>query len=205
MIPDRLNPQWTNPQLRESVLSSGVGRRGRETHASAVLEVVEEDMETLALDTIVLDDNTGASDDFPGVALTVDLAETSPGAEDFCVADLDEVDLVLCAQGLDELDVLCLCAGLDEDAEVGLALVEGLGTLAEPAGEAVVHEGVFQNLLCGSGEKWEKEIKSVETDLKGFLDGKLSLGCGFGGDVDLGGGGVNGNVISSVGHPGQRR
>ena len=104
-------------------------------------------MEALRLDTVVLDDNARAPNDLAGVALTVDLAETSPGTEDLGVADLDEVDLVLSAEGLNELDVLGLRAGLDENAKVGLTLVEGLGTLAETASETVVNECVLQNLL----------------------------------------------------------
>ena len=112
-----------------------------------VLEVVKEDVETLGLDTVVLDDDARAADDLAGVALTVDLAETSPGAEDLGVTNLDEVDLVLGTESLDELDVLGLRAGLDEDAKVGLTLVEGLGALTETAGETVVNEGVLQDLL----------------------------------------------------------
>jgi len=38
-------------------------------------------VETLALNTIVLHDNTAASNDLTGVALTVDFAEAGPGAE----------------------------------------------------------------------------------------------------------------------------
>ena len=119
---------------------------GQDTHSS-VLEVVEEDVETLALDAVVLDDNARAADNLAGVTLTVDLAEAGPGAEDLRVSDLDQVDLVLSAKRLNELEVLGLSAGLDEHAEVSLALVEGLGTLAETASEAVVDEGVLQNLL----------------------------------------------------------
>ena len=115
-----------------------------------VLEVVEEDVQALGLDTVVLDDDARAADDLAGVALAVDLAETGPGAEDLRVTNLDEVDLVLRAKSLDELDVLGLCASLDEHAEVGLPLVERLGAFAETAREAVVLERVLQNLLCGS-------------------------------------------------------
>ena len=113
----------------------------------AVLEVVEEDVKTLGLNTVVLDDNARAADDLARVALTVDLAETGPGAEHLRVTDLDQVDLVLRAEGLDELDVLGLSAGLDEDAKVSLTLVESLGTLAETTSETVVNECVLQNLL----------------------------------------------------------
>ena len=113
----------------------------------AVLEVVEEDVKTLGLNTVVLDDNARAADDLARVALTVDLAETGPGAEHLRVTDLDQVDLVLRAEGLDELDVLGLSARLDEDAQVRLALVKRLRALAETASETVVDEGVLQDLL----------------------------------------------------------
>ena len=104
-------------------------------------------METLALHAVVLDDDTGAPDDLAGVALTVDLAETSPGTEDLGVTDLDQVDLVLRAECLNQLDVLGLRARLDEDAQVGLTLVQRLSTLAKTASKTVVDEGVLQNLL----------------------------------------------------------
>ena len=120
--------------------------RRERTHLT-VLEVVEEDVETLRLDAVVLDDDARAADDLAGVALTVDLAETSPGTEDLGVTDVDEVDLVLGTESLNELDVLGLRAGLDEDAKVGLTLVEGLGALTETTGETVVNECVLQNLL----------------------------------------------------------
>ena len=104
-------------------------------------------MQTLTLDTIVLDDDARAANDLAGVALTVDLAETSPGTEQLGVGDLNQVNLVLGAEGLDELDVLGLRARLDEDAQVSLTLVERLGALAQTTSKTVVDEGVLQNLL----------------------------------------------------------
>ena len=104
-------------------------------------------MEALRLDTVVLDDNARAPNDLAGVALTVDLAETSPGTEDLSVTNLDEVNLVLSTEGLNELDVLGFSTSLDKDAKVGLTLIEGLRALAETAGETVVDKGVLQDLL----------------------------------------------------------
>lgn len=118
--------------------------RERDTHVPerdgslAGLEVVEEDLEAGGLGTVVGDDNARAADDLAGLALTVDLRETGPLAEDLGVRDLDELDVVLGAESLDELRVLGLGDGLDENAEVGLALVEGLGRLAETAGKTVL-------------------------------------------------------------------
>lgn len=106
----------------------------------------EEDVETLALLTVVTDDNARAADDLSGVALTVDLAQTSPGAEGLGVRDLEEVNLVLGAESLDELDVLLLVARLDEDAEVGLAAVKGLGALAQATGKTVVDQSLLEDL-----------------------------------------------------------
>ena len=104
-------------------------------------------MQALGLNTVVLDDDARAADDLARVALTVDLAETGPGAEHLRVSDLDQVDLVLRAEGLDELDVLGLSARLEEDAQVRLALVKRLRALAETASETVVDESVLQDLL----------------------------------------------------------
>lgn len=117
------------------------------THLSTVLEVVQEDMQPLALDTIVLDNDTRAPDDLARVSLLVDLAQASPGAEYLSISNLDQVDFVLGTEGLDELDVLGFGACLDEHAKVSLALVQGLGALAQATGEPIVHESVLQNLL----------------------------------------------------------
>jgi hypothetical protein len=65
------------------------------------------------------------------------------------VGDLDERDLVLGAQGNDELLVCLLLARLIEDAHVGLATVEGLGGLAQTAGESVVDESELEDTLEG--------------------------------------------------------
>lgn len=104
----------------------------------AGLEVVEEDLEASGLGTVVGDDNARAADDLARLALTVDLGETGPLAKDLGVGDLDELDVVLGAEGLNELRVLGLGDSLDENTEVSLALVEGLGGLAETTGKTVV-------------------------------------------------------------------
>ena len=162
-------------------------------------------MQALRLNTVVLDDDAGAADDLARVALTVDLAETSPGAEDLRVTNLDEVDLVLSAEGLDELDILGLSARLDEDAQVRLALVKGLRTLAETTSETVVNKSVLQNLLHGREARYQDltgiaREEGEPTDLKSVLNGKLALGSlsgslNFDGGVDL-------DFIRSVRHPG---
>jgi hypothetical protein len=104
-------------------------------------------VEALALGSVLLDDNAAASNNLSGVALTVDLAETSPGAQDLCISNFDQVDLMLRAKSLDKFDVFRFGASLDENAQVGLTLVQGLGALAETASKAVVDESVLQHLL----------------------------------------------------------
>lgn len=76
---------------------------------------------------------------------------------------------------------LTLGDSLDEDTEVGLALVEGLGALAETTGKTVVDQGDLENAL------------------ERIVDGHLAA-AGLGGDLDilgLGDGGV-GNGLFSV-------
>lgn len=106
-------------------------------------------MQPLALNAVVLDDDTRAPDDLARVALLVDLAQASPGAKYLCISNLDQVDFVLGTEGLDELDVLGLGACLDEYTEVSLALVQGLGTLAQTTREPIVYERILQHLLRG--------------------------------------------------------
>ena len=153
MIPDRLCPQRAELSVEGVcfVITTKQPIRNFESRCGylhlTVLEVVQENVQALAVSTVVLDDDARAANDLAGVTFLVDLAETSPGTEDLGVTDLDEVNLVLSTEGLDELDVLGLSAGLDEDAKVSLTLVESLGTLAETTSETVVNECVLQNLL----------------------------------------------------------
>ena len=116
-----------------------------------VFEVVDEDVETLALFTIILDNDARAADDLAGVTLLVDLAKTSPLTENLRVTDLDQVDLVFGTECLNQLDVLGLGTGLDEDTQVSLAFIEGLGGFAKAAGETIVNESSLQNFLQYDG------------------------------------------------------
>jgi hypothetical protein len=104
-------------------------------------------VQTFALATVVLNNDAGATDDLARVALSVDLAQTGPSAEDLGVTNLDEVDFVLSAKSLNESEVLGLSAGLYENAQVSLAFIESLGGFTETAGEPVMDEGVLQDLL----------------------------------------------------------
>jgi hypothetical protein len=63
------------------------------------------------------------------------------------VRNLDERDLVLGAERNNELLVRLLLASLVQNAHVRLATVEGLGSLTETAGKAVVDEGELEDAL----------------------------------------------------------
>lgn len=114
------------------------------------------------------------------------LTETSPLAELLAIGNLDEGDLVLGAQGDDELLVSLLLAGLVQDTHVSLATVEGLGSLTETAGEAVVHQSQLQDTL------------------EGIENRHLALGGGIGRDFDLIGGDGGSVVLFYVRLSGQQ-
>lgn len=115
----------------------------------AACKVVEEDIESLGLLTVVLDDNARAVENFSWSTIPVDLAESDPLADHLAISDLDEVDLVLIAESLDELDVLLLGASFVQDAEMGLTLVKSLGALAQTTSKTVVDHGLLENLFEG--------------------------------------------------------
>src|ERR1700691_329378 len=66
----------------------------------AVLEVVKQNIETFALNTILLYYDAGASNYLPRVTLPVDLAQSVPSTENLCIPDLDHIDFVLGTEGL---------------------------------------------------------------------------------------------------------
>lgn len=128
--------------------------------------------------TPVLDHDARAVDNLAGVALTVKNAchsivskklpslllsastpravvfrnshtETGPLAKLLAILNLDQGNLMLITEGGNKLLVGILLAVLVQDTHVSLATVESLGSLAETAGEAVVHESQLQNTLEG--------------------------------------------------------
>jgi hypothetical protein len=144
MIPDRLDSSFR--RIGRGSLGVIVGSKIEETYLRPGLEVVEEDVHTLAIYSIVLYDDATASYDLAGVTVLVNFAETGPSAEELCVSDLDEIDLMVRAECLNELDILCLGVGLDEDTNVGLSLIQGLCALSETSSQAVVLKANLQNL-----------------------------------------------------------
>lgn len=131
----------------EGVLVSSNKEATKRYLTLTVFEVVDEDVKTLALGTIVLDDDTRAANNLTGVTLLVDLAETSPLTKNLRVTNLNQVDLVFGTESLNQLDVLGLVTGLDEDTQMSLALVESLGGFTETTGETIVNESSLQDLL----------------------------------------------------------
>ena len=136
MIPDR-RLSSKNEFSVEGVCIVTIYSKRTNTHL-AVLEVVKQNIETFALNTILLYYDAGASNYLTRVTLPVDLAQSSPSTENLCISDLDQIDFVLGTEGLDELNVLRLRAGLNEDAQVGLALVQSFGALAETTSKTIV-------------------------------------------------------------------
>jgi len=161
------------------------------------LEVVKEDAALLGLLTPILDDDARAVDHLTGVTLTIDLAYTfispapttnplpsekltqsSPLAKLLAIGDLDERNLVLAAQRNDKLLVRLLLTRLVEDAHVRLATVEGLGGLAQTAGESVVDQSELEHAL----ERLEYRHLALGTGLIGRdldLGGRANLGLGI--------------------------
>ena len=145
MIPDRLASSW-KLSVEGVLLSSNKEATGHNL-TSTVFEVVDEDVEALALGTIILDDNARTADNFARVTLLVDFTKASPLTKNLRVTDLDEVDFVFGTEGLNQLDVFRLSAGLDEDTQVGLAFIESLGGFTKTAGKPIVNERSLQDLL----------------------------------------------------------
>ena len=128
-------------------MSSLRGGVGANTTHSAVLEVVKKHMKTFALLAIVFHDNTRAPHDLSRIALSVDLAQPRPRAENLCVPDFDEVDLVLATESRDELDVFGLRTCLHEHAKMRLTLVQSLGAFTETASQTIMTQRDLQDLL----------------------------------------------------------
>lgn len=110
------------------------------------LEVLEKNIETLRLLSVVPHNDTRASNNLPWVSFPVNLAKASPGTKSLGVRNLEQINLVLVAESLDELDVLLLGAGLNENTQVGLPSVQSLGALSETSRKSVVDQGLLENL-----------------------------------------------------------
>jgi len=126
-----------------------------------VFEVIEEDVESVRVLTVVGDDGHGAVDDLGSVTLGINAAEAAHLAKLLARHTAEERRLVLNADGLDELDVLRLVAVISKAAHAGSALVERLAALVEATAEAVVDQGLLEDFAQGG------------VDVHGFLSSDL--------------------------------
>jgi len=122
-----------------------VGKAVRHTLTS--FEVLIEDMTSLGIFSVLLDDNTGTTNNLPGIAIAVNLAEACPFAQDLCVSDLNEWNGMGGAKCFDELDILRLRASLDKHTKVGLTPIQRLCALAQTTRKTVVLKRLLQDLL----------------------------------------------------------
>ena len=122
-----------------------VGKAVRHTLAS--FEVLIEDMTSLGIFSVLFDDNTGTTNNLPGIAIAVNLTEACPFAQDFCVSDLNEWNGMGGAKCFDELDILRLRASLDKHTKVGLTPIQRLCALAQTTRKTVVLKRLLQDLL----------------------------------------------------------
>merc|ERR1711907_281333 len=112
-----------------------------------LVEILEEEIKSFGLLTVVGDAHTGARDNLAGITLSIHLAETSPLSEEGVVVDLHQVDGVLGAQGLNELLVCRLVAVVSKNAQVHGTLVEHLRALTDATSQAVSAERLLEHLL----------------------------------------------------------
>merc|ERR1711970_578507 len=92
----------------------------------------------------------GALHHLPGLALLVNLAQTSPLTKLHVGVNLDQGDPVLHAEGSHELLVHRLVTVLGKDTEQSLTLVQGLAGLTESASKAISYQCLLEDFLDGS-------------------------------------------------------
>jgi len=181
-------------------LSSSVPKR-QKTHL-AVFEVVKQDVETLALDAILLHHDARTSDNFTWVALPINLAQPGPSTKDLSISDLDQVNFVLGTESLDELvREDARAAGEDVHAvvvrggDLVLALQDGVHSFAAlgkgSQGARFVSDGLVRQLpkpptVYGIGGLREKWTPNVQVFVESLEKRKLSLryGGSFVGDYN---------------------
>jgi hypothetical protein len=116
-------------------------------HTLTSLEVLIEDMTSLGVFSVLLDNNAGTTNNLASISIAVNLAETCPFAQDLRVSDLNEGNGMGGAKCLDELDILRLRASLNEHTKVGLTSIQGLCALAQTTSKTVVLKRLLQDLL----------------------------------------------------------
>jgi hypothetical protein len=150
MIPDR---RFSSRKIsEEGVLWSSreYAREGKiETgrHTLASLKVFVKNMASFGIFTILLNNNTRATHNLPGIAIPVNFAEARPFTQDLRITDLDKGNGVRSTKRFNKFDILCLRAGLNKHTEVGLTPVQSFRTFTQATSKTVVFERLLQNLL----------------------------------------------------------
>ena len=95
--------------MKKSVTKLGealnLGNGGRILLLLLRLEVLQEVVQLLGLLAELLDDNTRARNNLPGVGVLVQLAETSPFAQLLAIGDGHQLDVGVLAKSLDQVNV----------------------------------------------------------------------------------------------------
>lgn len=101
--------------------------------------------------TPVLDDDTRAANNLSGVAVSVNLAETSPLTKLLSIRNLDDGDRLsgLVRKSLDQSSVGLFGDGLAQNAELGLTRRESLGSLSETSSKTVVDQSLLEDTSQG--------------------------------------------------------
>ena len=146
-------------------------------HTLTSLEVLIENMASLGIFSVLLDNNARTTDNLARIAIAVNLAEACPFAQDLRVSYLDKGNGMRGAKRFDELDVFCLRASLNEHTKVGLTPIQGLCALPQTTSKTVVLKRLFQDLLIVTRDfKSKHRVKNSAVYLECLLNRQLSLG-----------------------------
>merc|ERR550525_762079 len=120
-----------------------------------------------ALATPVTDHSGRALDHFPGLALLINLAETSPLSKLHVGVYLDQWDAVLLTESGDKLLVHGLVTVIGQYAEQGLPFVQGFCRLPEAPGQTITISACFNT-------SWMAVLMSMGPEATGAADGTSS-------------------------------
>ena len=105
--------------------------------------------QALGLLAKVSDDGARAGDNLACLTSRVDLAEARPLSKLDLLRNREDRDVVLGGEGLDELGIVGLVAVVSEDDELGLALLNGTGSLVESTAESIMGKSLLEHNLQG--------------------------------------------------------
>lgn len=131
--------------------------------------MLKKSLALLRIDTPVLDNDAGATNDLTSVTIAVNLGETSPFTKGFGIRNLDKRNGLLggIAERLNELKISGLVDALDKNTELGLISSKSLHCLTKATCKTLVSEGI------------------PEGSLDGVLDGHFAGSRGLSRDLDF--------------------